>query len=190
MPAVCETPPEKPFILYVGPRRGYKNFKQFARAFASSNMMRRNFELICFGGEPLGDEDVAAVAVTDGPSVSLRRLTGDDAVLGRCYRQASLFVCPSLSEGFGVPVLEAMSAGCPVACAKVGSLPEVGGGAAIYFDPTSIDDMRGAMESVLDSDERRKTMSVAGIAWAKTFSWERCAADTRAVYERLLAGNA
>jgi alpha-1,3-rhamnosyl/mannosyltransferase len=97
-------------------------------------------------------------------------------------------VFPSLAEGFGLPVLEALERGVPVACSRASSLPEVAGEAALYFDPLDVEDMRAALEELLSNPGLRASLAGAGRRRAESFSWERVADETLAVYERTLAG--
>jgi glycosyltransferase involved in cell wall biosynthesis len=106
-----------------------------------------------------------------------------DADLPAVYSGASLVVMPSLYEGFGLPVLEAMSCGAPVVCSNVSSLPEIGGDAARYFDPTNVPAMTDAILSVWRDEALRAAMRRRGLARAAQFSWARAAEETAAVYE-------
>jgi glycosyltransferase involved in cell wall biosynthesis len=110
-----------------------------------------------------------------------------DADLPAVYGAATLMVMPSLYEGFGLPVLEAMACGVPVVCSRAASLPEIGGAAARYFDPTDVEDMTQALDQVLADAELRAAMVAAGLEQAARFSWDRVARETMAVYERVLA---
>jgi glycosyltransferase involved in cell wall biosynthesis len=99
-----------------------------------------------------------------------------DAQLALLYERCALFAYPSLGEGFGLPVLEAMAAGAPVLTSDRSSLPEVGGDAAAYCDPTDVAAIATALEELLRDGERRGAMRAAGVARAREFSWERTAA--------------
>ena len=118
------------------------------------------------------------------------RFTGivADDELRRLYWGASLFVFPSLYEGFGFPVLEAMAAGCPVITSHTSSLPEVGGEAAWYADPQSIDALVEAMVQVLTSPDRQRQMIAKGLDQAAKFVWDKTARETIAVYRRVVGG--
>ena len=96
-------------------------------------------------------------------------------------------VFPSLYEGFGLPVLEAMARGVPVACSGRASLPEVAGDAAILFDPENVGAIRGALERLLSDADLRAWLGAAGRERAATFTWKRTAELTVASYERALA---
>jgi glycosyltransferase involved in cell wall biosynthesis len=117
-------------------------------------------------------------------------LTGwvTDEDLEGLYRFARCFVYPSLHEGFGIPVLEAMGRGVPVACSDATSLPEVVGDAALMFDPLDVDAIAQAVGSLLDDDELRHWLVARGLERPRQFTWERCAEAAWQSYERALAG--
>lgn len=102
------------------------------------------------------------------------------------YRLATAFVFPSLWEGFGLPILEAMACGTPVACANSSSLPEVAGDAALLFDPTSPGEIAGALLRLLGEPELRAELLQRGLARAKGFSWEKTALETLSVYRKAI----
>ena len=110
-----------------------------------------------------------------------------DADLPAVYSGARLAVLPSLYEGFGLPVLEAMACGTPVVCSHTASLPEVGGDAARYFDPTDVAAMAGAIQTVWTDQALQDTMRQAGLARAAGFSWARAADETLAVYDQVIS---
>jgi len=109
-----------------------------------------------------------------------------DEDLPAIYSAADLFVFPSLYEGFGLPVLEAMACGVPVVCSNTSSLPEVAGDAALLVDPTDVRALAGAMEEVLTDEGKRKEMRERGLRQAAKFSWEKAAAMTLKVYQDVL----
>ncbi len=108
-----------------------------------------------------------------------------DEDLPSLYKNALCFVLPSLYEGFGLPVLEAMKFGCPTVISNVSSLPEVGGDASLYFDPQSASDMAEKMESVTQDVKLREEMIKKGYNQVKQFSWEKTAKETLKVLEEL-----
>lgn len=175
----------QPYVLYVGNRDGYKNFNVFLEAFASSSLLRANSRVLCFGGPPLSPQELALADSLGLVHGQLIREGGGDEVLAGLYRGAAALVYPSLYEGFGIPPLEAMAAGCPVICSNTSSLPEVVGNAGEYFDPASRDSMVAAMERVLDSPSRRLELVQLGRQQLQKFSWERCARETLDIYRSL-----
>jgi glycosyltransferase involved in cell wall biosynthesis len=115
----------------------------------------------------------------------LTQLSGGDGVLGALYESAAVLVYPSLYEGFGMPILEAMAYRCPVAAAKTSSIPEAGGDAVEYFDPKSSESLSEALMSVLYGPSRRDVLMREGFNRAEGFSWEKCARATLDVYRQL-----
>jgi len=177
---------EKPFLLYVGHRGGYKNFARLLRAYARSPLLRRECLLICFGGGEFTHEELRLISEHNVQTENVRHMSGSDDLLATLYASAAAFVYPSLHEGFGMPPLEAMSMGCPVVCSNTSSLPEVVGGAAELFNPLEEDDIAAAIERVVTSEERRQTLIASGRDRRGTFSWQRCVEETMAIYENRL----
>ena len=99
---------------------------------------------------------------------------------------ASLFVYPSFHEGFGLPILEAMINGCPVACSNTSSLPEVAGTAAEYFNPKNSEDISEKMEKIIFDNNLSKELISKGLIQSKKFSWRKCAEETLDVYKNNL----
>jgi glycosyltransferase involved in cell wall biosynthesis len=176
---------DSPYLLYVGSRVTYKNFLGLLDAYAASSRIRHNFFLLCFGGGDFTDSERTAIT-NAGLANRVRFIGGSDAVLAACYAHASLFVCPSIYEGFGIPVLEAMSLDCPVACSDSSSMPEVVGDAARLFDPLDCDSIRDAIESVLDSPSTATDLRERGRLRRQVFSWRSCAENTVDIYRQFL----
>jgi glycosyltransferase involved in cell wall biosynthesis len=176
---------DAPYLLYVGSRVNYKNFTGLLDAYAASASLRSNFFLLCFGGGDFTGAERAAISKA-GVEARVRFLGGSDAVLAACYAHASLFVCPSFYEGFGIPVLEAMSLDCPVACSNSSSLPEVVGDAATLFDAADRDAIRSALESVLGSPSAATALKERGRIRTQLFSWRSCAENTVDIYRQVL----
>ena len=175
----------KPYILYVGLRTSYyKNFKRLLQSYATSVHITKQFSLVCFGGGCFNTDEISEMKRLNILE-NVVQLSGDDNSLANLYSHASAFVYPSLYEGFGIPLLEAMSYRCPVICSNCSSFPEVAGDAAEYFDPFSIENIAYALERILMSPERSETLIARGEKRVQQFSWEKCADQTRLVYSSL-----
>jgi glycosyltransferase involved in cell wall biosynthesis len=177
---------KKPYLLYVGSRGGYKNFDMLVRAYASSSMLKGKFNLICFGGRKFSRDEIALFEELELSDEQVLQYSGDDKFLANFYKKASMFVYPSLYEGFGIPPLEAMAYDCPVACSNTSSIPEVVADAGIYFDPTNIHDMRAKIEMLADSPTLRDSLIKTGRIRLRNFSWDKCADETFKVYKKLV----
>lgn len=176
----------KPYILYVGSRRTYKNFSALVNAYSSSVWLRDNFNVICFGGEKYSMQDDELIRKNMLSSDQVIYVAGDDNMLAAYYRNASVFVYPSLYEGFGIPPLEAMSAGCPVICSNTSSIPEVVGDAGEYIDPESTESIKSVLEETLNSKEMRLNLVKKGYERCKQFTWARCAQETMEIYRKVV----
>ncbi|WP_395703425.1 glycosyltransferase family 4 protein [Aquabacterium sp.] len=184
-PATVDPPLPSAYLLFVGLRGGYKNFGTLLRAFGASPRLHREFQLLCFGGGPLTPAELQACAEAGIPAGRVQQRSGDEFLLAYAYRHAALLVCPSLHEGFGMPLTEAMVQGCAVACSDASCFPEICADAAAYFDPLDADAMRSTIERLLDDSAYRDAMRLRGRARAAAFSWPRCADRTAAAYARL-----
>lgn len=175
----------RPYLLYVGERARYKNFARFLEAFAGSAPLRNDLSVVAFGGGPFRPDEREQIRSLELSPDHVRQVSGNDALLSRAYRDAVAFVYPSMYEGFGIPLLEAMSQDCPVLCSRASSFPEVAGNAARMFDPQDVDDMRAALEAVAFSEPERLDLIAKGRDRLTTFSWDRCARETAGVYKNL-----
>ena len=110
----------------------------------------------------------------------------NDSTLSQLYRKAILLVFPSLYEGFGIPILEAFSCGCPVAASNCSSLPEVGGEAVNYFDPYTPVSIQKVVEDIVHNKSLQDSLRMRGYQRLKLFSWEKTALKTKKVYDNLL----
>ncbi len=180
-------PPQRPYLLYVGNRGGYKNFTCLLDAYAESKALRAHYDIVCFGGGPFTTRERRRMKEFGLAAATVRQISGSDGLLARFYRSATVFVYPSLYEGFGIPPLEAMGFDCPVVCSNASSIPEVVGDAAELFDPNDLLAMRLAMERVAFDQSRKNTLIEKGRSRLRLFSWERCAQETLAIYEKVLS---
>ena len=175
-----------PYVLFVGSRGGYKNFDGFVRAFSNSSRLKTDLNIVCFGGGPLSKDELRLISDCDLHPDQVTQIGGADSILAQLYRDAAAFVYPSMYEGFGIPPLEAMAAGCPVISSNTSSLPEVVGDAGEYFDPKNNESMIEAIEQVVYSETRRRDLIKLGQQQEAKFSWEKCADETHAIYRNLI----
>ncbi len=176
------------FVLSVGSNKPHKNLVGLVEAWAEVWPEFMEFSLVIAGPwlPEYPEPRLRAEALGLGPQ-SIRwlgRIAEED--LPALYAAATLFIFPSLYEGFGLPVIESMACGTPVVCSNTSSLPEVVGDAALQFDPRAVDDMRTVIVGALSSPELRLELSRRGLTRAAGFSWTRTAQETLAVYRRLV----
>jgi glycosyltransferase involved in cell wall biosynthesis len=172
------------FILFVSRLDPRKNLARLFRAFEMSSLAA-DFEFLFVGPKGWRMEEMIKTWRSVKCSERIRWLdyvTDDD--LGRLYSGAAFLAYPSIVEGFGLPILEAMSVGCPVLTSNVSSMPEVAGDAAFYVDPFDVDSIaQGLVQLASDSDLRDK-LAGAGYERVKSFTWDKMAENILAVYER------
>ena len=181
-----ESPPSKrPYFLYVGRHDPYKNLARLIQAFAS---VAGDYELwIAGAADPRFTPSLQAEATELGIATRVKFLDYVTyAQLPVLLNQALAMVYPSLWEGFGFPVLEAMACGAPVITSNRSSMPEVAGDAAILVDPFSLPALTSAMQQIADDTATRTQLKAAGIARAAQFSWAKTAAATREVLRQYL----
>jgi glycosyltransferase involved in cell wall biosynthesis len=166
---------ERPFVLSTGTLEPRKNLRRLIEAFAGlPEELKQEHVLVVVGPRGWDDSEIVRHAETEGVRL-LGHVPDDD--LAALYRLCVVFCYPSLYEGFGLPVLEAMQAGAPVVTSGVSSLPEVGGDAAVYVDPRSTGKLRDALARLLSSESERRALAERGREQAARFSWEHTAAE-------------
>ncbi len=177
------------YILLVSSMYRYKNVNNLISAYARlPTATRRKHPLVVVGSKTVEAEytrEVEELARELGvaENVSLVGRVSETAVRSY-YSNAHLFVFPSLVESFGLPVLEAMAAGVPVAASASASIPEVGGDAAVYFDPEDPDQMSVIIERMLEDQGLREDLVARGRERVRDFTWEKCAEETLNVFEK------
>jgi len=180
-------PHPKPFILFVGNLKPHKNLATLVEAFG--RIVRSTPHDLLIAGKESGfitaDRASRHAAAALGDRI---RFTGElpHESLEQFFLHADAFVFPSLYEGFGLPPLEAMACGCPTIVARAGSLPEVCGDAALYFNPTSPEELASVILRLLSDADLRQGLEERGRCRAARFSWDRCAAETLEVIEGLV----
>lgn len=164
-------------VIFVGARGGYKNFTLAVQSLA----MRSQFNLVIVGGGALTTSEMEMLNHYLPGRYDFRgRLTDDD--LNIVYNNAFCLLYPSSYEGFGIPVIEAMRAGCPVVAINSSSIPEVAGDAALLLDKADKNNILEALDVIL---YERKKLIDRGFEQAKKFSWEKCYQETVSVYNKL-----
>lgn len=174
------------YILFVGTIQPRKNISRLIEAFSK---IKEDTQLVIIGKKGWQFEEILESPRKFGIEDKVKffhDVSSED--LPTFYKNAQVFILPSLYEGFGLPVVEAMYYGCPVITSNVSSLPEAGGDAALYVDPENVSDIAEKMEKVLGSDSLRKEMIEKGKEHVKKFSWEKAASQTLNVLEEVANG--
>jgi glycosyltransferase involved in cell wall biosynthesis len=177
------------FLLSVCTLEPRKNLKRLLESYKIfKEQTKSECKLALVGGAGWG-ESIQPIIDGLGQSGKDVIVTGyvSDEMLPLFYRRALAFVYPSLYEGFGLPVLDAMTMGAPVITSNISSIPEIAGDAALMLDPTSVEEIANALCRVVEDSELRKRLSADGLSRASQFSWNRCAEETKAAYARALA---
>lgn len=177
---------QAPFILGIGTLQPRKNFKRLIQAFNSGKAQGAKRRLVIAGGKGWLYDDILAEVKRLGLEGDVLFIGFvDDEDLPALYSAASVLAYPSLYEGFGLPVLEAMACGTPVVTSNVSSLPEVAGEAALMVPPTDVAALSEALLRVLTDGALRAHMVERGLAQARRFTWENSARQLLAAYERV-----
>ncbi|MDR7255340.1 glycosyltransferase involved in cell wall biosynthesis [Nocardioides sp. BE266] len=184
-PAAADRPTEN-LVIASGQRRPHKNWDRLIRALALVDEDVRP-RLVITGGR--GDDPLAPVVAESGMAdwVELRGWVEDDE-LADLRSRARAMAFPTLAEGFGLPILEAMVQGLPVLASDLPVLREVGGDAALWFDPFDLQSIADALTRAATRPDEMSALAVAGLEQARSFSWERVARETLDVFHRALAG--
>ncbi|MGE8720185.1 glycosyltransferase family 4 protein [Leptospira terpstrae] len=175
----------KDYILFVGERGGYKNFNNFVIGI-SEIIKKYKLNLVFAGGGKFSFEERETLKKYNILGKSIQIPFKSDAEIKCIYQNALAFVFPSLYEGFGIPLLESMSVGCPVICSNTSSFPEVIGDAAITFDPWYSESISEAVEKLINSNSIRKKLISKGLERSKQFTWEKTGEKHLKVYKQLL----
>jgi glycosyltransferase involved in cell wall biosynthesis len=175
------------FILFVGTMEPRKNLTRLVQAYAAlPDALQREVSLVIAGGKGWLSESLHRDLAEQIPADRLQFIGYvRDADMAALYSLATIFAYPSLYEGFGLPVLEAMACGAPVLTSNTTSLPEVTGGAAVLVPPTDSEAIADGLTTLLENADLRAQLTARGLARSARFSWDQCARETLAVYESL-----
>jgi glycosyltransferase involved in cell wall biosynthesis len=177
-----------PYLLFVGSLQARKNLVRLLCAYAKVRQCILTPPLVIVGARRWRSDPIArtVAALTLEPFLVFTGFVPDEA-LPALYSAATLFLFPSLYEGFGFPVLEAMACGTPVVTSNLTSLPEVAGDAALLVNPYDVNDIADAIQTALTMPEVMATLRHRGLAQATRFSWDQTARETISLYQRIVA---
>ncbi len=175
-----------PYFLFVGRRSEYKNFKIVVEAFSKLKRQNnsRDLYLVCAGSPFTSTEEELFWHMNVSDSVKIVQATDEQLV--NLYRNAIAFIFPSFYEGFGLPILEAMTSECPTIISNCSCFPEVAQDCSLYFEPTEKDQLIAQMEKLLDNEDLRKKLIRDGKSRAMDFDWKKCSEKHLKVYKSLL----
>jgi len=177
--------PDK-YLLFVGNRLGYKNFTFFLESIGPILRRDKFLFLVCAGGGPFSVSEKIFLSKLKIEKKVIQIGFKSDSELAYIYKNALVYVMPSLYEGFGLTALEAFSMGCPVVASNTSSIPEVCGKATFYINPRNKNSIRQGIISVLNNRNLRDKLISLGFKQDKRFSWERAVKETLQVYKKVL----
>ena len=172
-----------PYLLFVGQRKGYKNFNWMLEQLAPLLQSERALQLWCVGGGAFDTEEQVLISRLNISQQVQYQAISSNKSLAQVYQQAQCFIFPSQYEGFGMPVLEAFACACPVILNRTSSLPEVGGDAALYFDMETAGSLEHAVKQILYDSTTRQQYIERGATRAKQFTWAQSVEKHLAVYQ-------
>lgn len=179
---------QEPYLLFVGNLQPRKNLRRLIKAYARIQDEIDPVKLVIVGASKWRSTDVFDLVQNLGLVDQLifpGYIADDDLKI--LYTQAKAFIFPSLYEGFGLPILEAMVCGTPVVCSNTASMPEVAGEAALYINPYEVDEIAAAIQRILQDNTLAGELINKALTWVQEFSWEKVAKETLAVYKSLLS---
>ena len=173
---------EKPYLLYVGSRLKHKNFKVLLEAFNNISRSIKDIDLYVVSSpwSKIEAQEIEEKKLTD--RIHLVSYV-DDNYLANLYGNCLCFIYPSIYEGFGIPLLEAMQCQAPVIASGTSSIPEVVGDAALLFNPYSVDELTDMLKFIINHSDVRNSLALKGVEQAKKFSWDTTVNETLKVYQ-------
>lgn len=173
------------FLLFVGNRHKYKNAYKLLEAFCKNKFLLENYKIIFFGGGKFNSYEKGLIKELNLIN-KVKLIIGSDKNLIELYQKATLMVYPSLYEGLGLPILEAMTHGCPVATSYSSGMIEAGGTAVEFFDPNSTESISNSLLKIINSSEYSNKLIELGFDHVKNFTWNKCAKETFNVYQKII----
>ena len=172
------------FILFVGSRLKYKNFELFLKSYCNNKKVNKDFDIVCFGGGNFSKEEIKRfdeLKIKD----RIYYFEGKDNFLSYLYMKAKLFIFPSQYEGFGIPLLEAMSIGCPVLASDIDVFSEICKSGVNYFKNNDFNDLSEKLSYLLYSDSQLFSKKELALNISKEYSWKKCSEETYNIYSKL-----
>jgi len=176
---------KKPYILFIGAREKYKNFNLLAKAFSTSVFLKKNLEIICFGGGKFSKKELEFF-IKLNLEENIRQISSDDKYLKSLYKNASLLIIPSSTEGFGIPLIEGMSMKCPILASNIEVFKEIGKNKVHYFQDNSCEDLTFMMEKIIFSKKFQENYLEDAFEESKKFKWSTCGSEVLSVYNKLI----
>lgn len=174
------------FILYVGSRKNYKNFSLLLNAYKKNKQLQNDYKIICYGGERVDEITKKEIIALNIPLKNIIFLKGSDSDLKNLYEKASLFVYPSIEEGFGIPPLEAINLNCPILISNIPVFNEVMGSNVNYFNSGDENDLLKQMENILYNKFDYKNNHKELEFLKKKYSWKNCSNKTKELYNKII----
>ena len=174
-----------PYLLYVGKRERYKNFDFFLKAFAKTHKINKQFKIVCFGGGSFNKKEKKLINDLS-LSNKISQIVGNDFLLGKYFSGATAIVIPSIYEGFGFPLLEAMRFKCPIFCSNIEVFKEVCGENAVFFNPHNEEDLIYQLENKLSDTTKLNNFCSENYVKSMNFTWQKTCEETLSVYKKLI----
>lgn len=172
------------YILFVGQRGGYKNFERLLNAFRTVNSSFKDIFLVCAGSGFTNEE--LTLFKEFGLEDKIIHFFSSDNELQFLYHRAKCFVFPSLEEGFGLPILEAMATRCPIICSDIICFREIAEDAAFYFNPLSIESIASSIIQILEDNDVRNNLVRKGSLRINDFNWQKSADQLSMLYKSMI----
>ena len=175
-----------PFLLYIGERNGYKNFLRFLDVYVNNEKINEKYNLICFGAGKFNHSEIKLINKYRKFKKKIFHIKGDDKTLASLYLQAVALICPSLYEGFGLPVLEAMRLKCPVICSNIPCFLEITDSNAHFFDPYSKEEINEVITKNIFSKKKLITHVNPAYSQSLKYRWDETGRKTKDIYKKYL----
>ena len=171
---------DKPYILYTGSKRKYKNFDILIKSLPQ--IKNKDISLVCFGGEKLSNNEL----LENKSNIKINQINGDDKTLLNLIDNSLCFINTSLYEGFSIPNIESLFSKCPLICSNIPVFKEICGNAALYFDPNSSEDLSKCIDEIISNSVLRNKIIKESINRSKNFTWDNCKNKTLEVYNKVI----